>query len=287
MTQETVWVPLPSGDRSPALVWAGELSKPLVMIWPGLGVGASYYRPLAEELHRRGYPVAVGELRGHGESTARASRSNNWGYHDLAAQDYPLTLRAVKEHLELPMAHPTVLLTHSMGGQIGVLFLARPEARELGLRAMMGVGSGSPYLPSFPTPMRRRIRTGTLLMGGFGKVLGYWPGKIAGWDPSHYGRQAGRHMWEWGKLAWRNTYADLSGADVNYPAALAQVKLPVLLCYFDNDDSCPEASARSLAEHLPAAQIQCGELAGGLGHNRWARQPQIVVDRLEEFYAGL
>lgn len=278
-------VELPGRAHSPAHLWpaaAGE-ERPLVMLWPGFGMGARYYRPMAEELASRGYPVAIGELRGQGASTAQATRKVRWGYHDLAAVDYPQTIRVAKRNLGLSVEHPTVLLTHSMGGQIGALFLARPESQELNVRGMFGVGSGSPHLRTFPTPMRRRLRLGTILLGQVGGSLGFWPGRMLGWDPVGYGRQSGTHMREWRRLARENTFAGLTGADLDYPAALRELTLPVQLCYFSNDLDCPRESAEALASHLPAARLQIEELAGDLGHNRWARQPQIVADRLEKF----
>lgn len=285
-----VAVTMPDRSISPVRVFSAASGAersggqaPLVMIWPGFGMGGSYFRPIAGELADRGYPVAIGELRGQGASTARATREVRWGYHDLAAVDYPRSIRAVKAHLGLPTNHPTVLLTHSMGGQVGSLFLARDSARELGVSAMFGVGSGSPYLPSFPGPMRRRLGLGTVVLGGGGRVFGYWPGKIGGFDPVGYGRQSGQHMREWRRLALTNSFAGLGGADLDYPAALRQVRMPVLLTLFTNDDDCPRASSAALAEHLPNADVEIEELAGELGHNRWARQPQIVADRFETF----
>lgn len=277
-----VEVALPAGAVSPLRIYPGA-DQPLVMLWPGFGMGARYYDPIARELAGRGFPVAVGELRGQGASTARASRSVAWGYHDLAAVDYPGAIRAAKQHLGLAPDYPTLLLTHSMGGQIGALFLARPEATELNVRGMFGVGSGSPHLVSFPTPMRRRLWLGTVFLGKVGGYLGFWPGKVLGWDPVGYGRQSGTHMREWRRLAHRNTFAGLSGADLDYPAALAQVTAPVQLCYFSNDLDCPLPSAQALAAHLPEADLCIAELAGDLGHNRWARQPQIVAERFARF----
>lgn len=276
-------VHLPDGSITPVELFAGGRHKPLVMMWPGFGMGAYYYLPMARELNSRGYPVAIGELRGQGVSTARATRRNRWGYHDLAAVDYPSCISQAKQQLELPPDHPTVLLTHSMGGQIGSLFLARNDAAQLNVRAMMGVGSGSPHLAAFTGPMRRRLRLGTQVLGRGGGTLGFWPGKIAGFDPVGYGRQSGIHMSEWRRLALHNTFTPLTGADIDYPAAMREVETPVLLSYFSNDADCPRASCAALAEHLPQADLAIEELAGELGHNRWARQPQIVADRFEGF----
>lgn len=286
-------VTMPDHSISPVQVFPGISNPqpgdqtPLVMIWPGFGMGGSYYRPIAAELSSRGFPVAIGELRGQGASTARATRRERWGYHDLAAVDFPSCIRAAKQQLGLTLGHPTVLLTHSMGGQIGALFLARDDARELNVRAMFGVGSGSPYLPTFPGPMRRRLRLGTVVLGGASRVLGYWPGKVAGLDPVGYGRQSGKHMAEWRNLALTNSFAGLRGADLDYPAAMQEVTAPVLLTRFANDADCPRASSEALAQHLPKADLGIEELPGEMGHNRWARQPQFVADRFEAFLAEM
>lgn len=92
---------MPDGSITPVHFWSGG-TKPLVMIWPGFGMGAYYYRPIASELADRGFPVAIGELRGQGLSSARASRRNQWGYHDLASVDFPRQIEAVKAELGVP-----------------------------------------------------------------------------------------------------------------------------------------------------------------------------------------
>lgn len=274
-------VAMPDGSTSPVRLFPGA-DRPLVMVWPGLGMGARYYRPIAEDLAARGFPVAVGELRGQGDSTAHASRTASWGYHDMASGDYPRTIRAAKEALGLPVEHPTVLLTHSMGGQIGSLFLARPEARELNVTGMFGVGSGSPYYRTFDNPERSRLHFGGYLMEGVSRLLGYWPdGRL---DVTNYGRQSGVHIGEWARFGRSNHLRDLRGADLDYMAAMRTVDVPVLLTRYSDDTYCTLASCEALAELLPA---QVEEFPGTLGHNRWAREPQDVAERLERFVAAL
>lgn len=255
--------------------------KPLIVIWPGFGMGARYYDPIALELAARGYPTATGELRGQGSSTAVASRKKTWGYHDLASQDYPTTVRAVKKELGLAEDHPTLLLCHSMGGQIASLFLARPEAEMLNVQGMIGVGAGTPYYKSFSGDSKRRLLFGAPVMGIGSLLIGYWPGGKL--DIAGYGRQARAHTWEWFRFGRTNTLRKLRGQDRNYMDALAQVDSNVMLTRFTNDDDCPRQSAQNLVDLMPCANTSVVELKGGLGHNRWARQPHIVVDKLEEF----
>lgn len=272
------------GSASRVLLYpaVGEAQgRPLVVIWPGFGMGAHYYRPIAAELASRGFPVAVGELRGQGSSTARASLSDRWGYHDLATEDYPRTIRAVKSWFDLPSDYPTVFLTHSMGGQIACLVLARPEAADLGLRGMMGVGTGTPFYRTFPKPERRRLRVGTVMMPLVSRLLGHWPGGPL--DITNYGRQSDVQLREWGRFGRRNSLDRLRGRDIDYMAALQKLRLPVLLTRFGNDADCPSASAAALARLMPKAYPHVEELPGELGHNRWAREPAVVAGRFEAF----
>lgn len=283
-------VHLPDGSVSPVFVFPaqgneGGEDKPLVAIWPGFGMGARYFRPTAQELADRGYPVVIGELRGQGRSSAKASRTARWGYHDTASQDYPATIRAAKEELGLPFDHPTVLLTHSMGGQVASLFLARPEAKELNVVGMMGVGTGSPYKEGFVGADRRRVAIGSLFMTVVSTVFGFWSaGRV---DLAGYGRQSGVHVREWTRFAHTNSLADLKGQDLDYEAGMKEVSIPIVLTRFTDDEDCTLASAAYLADKFNPENVHVEQLIGGLGHTRWARKPERVADRLEQFVASL
>ena len=50
---------------------------------------------------------------------------------------------------------------------------------------------------------------------------------------------------------------------------------------------CTLASCEYLLSHLEKAPRKAEDLSGNLGHNRWAREPQIIADRFERFVAGL
>lgn len=280
----TVHTALPDGSTSPVQVWKGDGAKPLIMVWPGFGMGGYYYRPIAAELADRGFNVGIGELRGQGQSSARATRSSSWGYHDLASVDFPRQIRETKQELGLADDHPMIFLAHSMGGQISCLFAARNDARELNLQGIFGVGAGSPYRPTFDPGMGRRLGVGAVLLGVVGgQVLGYWPGKILGRDLVGYGRQAGVHMCEWRRFHRHNSLDNLTGQDIDYVDEMSRLELPILLTRFTDDLDCPTASSQALAQFLPNADVRFEDLPGELGHNRWAREPGIVADRFVSF----
>lgn len=283
-------VVLPDGTMSPVYVFppqrvVGKKPKPLVAIWPGFGMGARYFRPTAQELANRGYPVVIGELRGQGRSNAKATRRSRWGYHDTASQDYPITIRAAKEALDLPEDYPTLLLVHSMGGQVGSLFLARPEAKELNVVGMMGVGAGSPYVEGFVGANRRRVAYGSLFMSAVSTLFGFWPaGRV---DLPGYGRQSDVHVREWTRFCHRNSLAHLRGQDMDYEARMKEVTVPILLTRFTDDEDCTLASAAWLAEKFNPDLVHVEQINGGLGHTRWARTPGRVADRLDRFVEAL
>ncbi|ANE02782.1 alpha/beta fold hydrolase [Corynebacterium crudilactis] len=275
----TAHVPLPDGSSTPVQIWASDNNDAtLVMIWPGFGMGGYYYRPIAAALNKAGFHVAIGELRGQGQSSAQASRSSQWGYHDLASVDFPTQIIAAKTALELPQDHPMRFLSHSMGGQISCLFAARPEARTYNLQSIFGVGAGSPWRPAFSPKMGKRLGLGAVLLGGIGgHVVGYWPGKILGKDMVGYGRQSGTHMREWRKFHKHNSLTDLNGQDIDYVEAMKQVSIPVTFSRCPDDEDCPQASSEALASFIPSAQTKITEIPESLGHNRWAREPESTV----------
>ena len=61
---------------------------------------------------------------------------------------------------------------------------------------------------------------------------------------------------------------------------MACVDVPVLLTRFSNDTYCTVESCDALASLIPA---EVEEFDGTLGHNRWARDPQVVSERFRAF----
>ena len=99
------------------------------------------------------------------------------------------TIRAAKEHFGLREDHPVILLCHSMGGQVGSLFLARPDIGDHNVKGMVGVGAGTPYYPGFSGATRYQLQYGAPVMRLITKILGYQPeGRF---DIAGYGRQSG------------------------------------------------------------------------------------------------
>lgn len=251
--------------------------KAIVVFFPGFGMGARYYWPMAQELCDRGYGVLVSELHGQGEQTAKPTRRNQWGYNELASNDFPEAVATARAEFETSGERlPVYLMCHSMGGQIGSLYLARPEADVDG---MITVGSGTPHHIRFTGDERRRLRLGGPVMWTVSRLLGYWPADP--WDLAGYGRQSGRHVREWAMFA-RNGRLRPTTADMDYGCEMPKVTTPVLMLTCDGDRDCTPESAMDLASRLPkAARFEF--LDHRLGHNRWAREPEAVADRFERW----
>ncbi len=281
---------MPDGSITPmALRYPSGEPRGIVIIWPGFGMGARYYRPMAQELQSRGFCVLTSELRGQGSQTAVASRRSNWGYHDLASQDYPRAVARARQEFDhlaggavvgesgtSPTRLPVYLLCHSMGGQIASLYLTRPDADVDGV---MTVGSGTPHYIRFSGREYKRLRYGAPIMQAMTFLWGYWPaGRL---DLAGYGRQSRNHVREWAGFS-RTGRLQPHHADHNYEEAMHEVTTPVLMTTCAGDRDCPPDSAMDLASRLPkAARFEF--IDRRLGHNRWAREPETVADRLERF----
>lgn len=261
------------GSTSPLLVLDAarpDADLPAVLVLPGIAVGARYYRPLARALAAQGVPVAITELRGQGESTHRIGRRGGAaGYHESAAEDVPLALDALERELG---ARSVVLLGHSMGAQIGVYHLARHDPRVVGLVA---VAAQSPFHRGFPGRMGRRLRVGAVLLPAIGWLAGHVPGAFFGAK----GRVPADRIRDWSRLAARGVMQP-ARADLDYPAALAEVTVPVLSVVIAGDELAPESAARRLLGMLPSARTTLEVEPEPLGHNTWARNPDAIVARV-------
>ena len=93
------------------------------VIHPALGTPAGYYHFLAEEISKtKGNHVVVFEIRGNGTSSEIASSSKDWGYYTLIENDFEIHVPFV---LEIFKKNPIVLVGHSLGGQVGSLYVSK------------------------------------------------------------------------------------------------------------------------------------------------------------------
>ncbi|MGN2635558.1 alpha/beta hydrolase family protein [Nocardia takedensis] len=280
---ETVPIQVPDGSTLPVrlLPAAGahrhpvtpDAPRPVVVIIPGLGVAGAYYSVFARQLASRGFDVAIGEVRGNGESRPKPSPRSTYGYHELAAVDFPAIFEVVRERF--PASTP-YLLGHSMGGQLGVLYAARVRSR---LGGLILVASGTPYHRGYGI-LGPGMLAGTTAAAVTSKIAGFWPGDRI--TVGGFGRQSKVLIADWARLARTGRFVPVD-ADIDYEERIARLKLPVLSITMSGDELTPPGAAAHLLAKMPKAQVTEWREPRPLGHNGWIADPDTTVERIEKW----
>ncbi|WP_330233353.1 alpha/beta fold hydrolase [Nocardia sp. NBC_00508] len=280
---QTVPIQMPDGSTVPVRLIPAEgthrhpvtpdAPRPVVVIVPGLGVPGGYYELFASGLAARGFDVAIGELRGNGDSRPKPSSASTFGYHELVSVDFPAIFEVVRDRF--PDSTP-YLLGHSMGGQLGVMYAARIRGR---LGGLILIASGTPYYRGYPGLSGPGILVGTAAMSLTANLAGFWPGDRVSMG---FGRQSKVLISDWARLARTGRFVPV-GADIDYEERIARLKLPVLSITMTGDDLTPPSSAEHLLDKLPNAEVTRWPEPEALGHNGWIRQYTSTVDQIEKW----
>ncbi|GAA2260176.1 alpha/beta fold hydrolase [Streptomyces atrovirens] len=272
---------LPAGARgTPPPTLSARVTTPagprraVIVIWPALGVDASYYDLFGERLAALGIAAVAVDLRGQGASRPRPGRGTRHGYHELASRDWPAVLDAVRDRFGPGV--PLYPLGHSIGGQVSVLHLARGTEAVDGL---LLVAAGSVDFRGFRGAARYRVLASTQLVALVSAVWGFWPGHRLGFG----GRQPARLMRDWARICRTGRFAP-AGADFDYEAHLGEVTLPVLAVSVAGDHLAPAGAVDRLCAKLPAAEVERWHYRpdGGerVDHVRWARRGAAIAERI-------
>ncbi len=267
------------GQRLSLRILDPNPTAPLVMLIPAMGVPARYYTPFIEALARQGLSSVVYDLRGTGASTPAPTRSSRYGLSDLV-DDLDAVLRHPGVQLD---GRRVVLLGHSLGGHIALLYLAtrRPPAPIAGV---VLTASGLPYWRCFGPVYRWVVLGFSFIVNPVSAVVGYWPGIGFG------GRQSHGVMRDWVHEARRGRLPHLNGTD---PAAgLAAVDVPVLAITVANDRLTPQTTTQRLCGFLKRASVRwhhydTAEAGGPLDHFRWTRAGEALARRIARFIKEL
>ncbi|MCC3327337.1 alpha/beta hydrolase family protein [Nocardia abscessus] len=280
---QTVPIQMPDGTTVPVRLVPAEgahrhpvtpdAPRPVLVIVPGLGVPAGYYELFASTLAKRGFDVALGEMRGNGDSRPKPSSSSTFGYHELVSVDFPAIFEVVRE--QFPDSTP-YLLGHSMGGQLGVMYAARIRGR---LGGLILIASGTPYYRGYRGLSSPGMLVGTAAMSLTANLAGFWPGDRVAMG---FGRQSKVLISDWARLARTGRFVPV-GADIDYEERIARLRLPVLSITMTGDDLTPPSSAEHLLEKLPNAEVTRWRQPEPLGHNGWIRQCGSTVDQIEKW----
>ncbi|MFQ6326588.1 alpha/beta fold hydrolase [Nocardia sp. CWNU-33] len=281
---ETVPIQMPDGSVVPVRLIAAsgahshpvtpDAPRPVVVMVPGLGVPAGYYELFAAGLAERGFDVAIGEMRGQGDSRPRPNSSSTYGYHELASVDFPAIFEVVRDRF--PASTP-YLLGHSMGGQLAVLYASRIRGR---LGGLILVASGSPYHRGFRGLSGPGMLMSTTAISLTANIAGFWPGDRI--SVGGFGRQSKVLISDWARLSRTGRFVPV-GADIDYEERIGRLQLPILSITMTGDDLAPPSSAAHLLEKMPKADVTTWHQPESLGHNGWIRQYRSTVDQIEKW----
>ncbi|GGK51444.1 alpha/beta hydrolase family protein [Nocardia camponoti] len=280
---ERVEVQVPDGTTLPVRLFpasgahrhpvSADLPRPAILILPGLAVPGEFYEYFAKVLAGRGFDVAIGELRGNGDS-GKPDSSSAYGYHELVTVDLPAMLSVVRERF--PDSTP-YLLGHSLGGQLATMYAARARGKVAGL---LLVASGTPYFRGYRGLFGPGVLVGTAAVAVAANLAGFWPGDLLG--SRGFGRQSKVLIADWARLARTGRFVPV-GADVDYDERMSRLTLPVLSVRFTDDEFAPESSAEHLLSKMPKAHITRETVTQPAGHNGWITDPNSTVDLVEKW----
>lgn len=260
----------------PATGTTGNDIAPVVLCLPAMGVTSGYYERLADALTDKGFHAVLLDLRGSGSSSVRASRRVSFGYAQILELELPPIVEAVRKAFDV---EEIIVLGHSLGGQLGLLYAATSSHVS---HAVL-VASGSAWYRAMPLTRVLGRLLGLQLVFCTTLLFGHLPP----WFP-FAGREAGGLIRDWWTEAMTGRYR-VAGSRVNYEQALADSRIPTLLVTFPSDPVVPRRCSEHLARKLTAAEVTRQEIPPErvhlprTNHFRWALHPQAVVDAVSDW----
>jgi len=244
---------------------------------PAMGVPASKYRKLGQSLASRNIIFVVADLRGHGTSSIRASRKNDYGYDEMLNLDMCTAVTTLKARYP---NRPLYLVGHSLGGQLSCLYAAAGKERVAGV---VLVAACSVYYRHFGR-VKYGLRFLFTLVRPVVTCWGYFPGKRLGFA----GREATRVMRDWTHQGRTGKYQILNNS-CDYETHLARMQHPLLALSFAEDTFAPQAAVTHLTQKMRQAEVTQHHVTLPRGesqkstHFTWLYQPDPVADRIESW----
>ncbi|MEO1409796.1 MAG: alpha/beta fold hydrolase [Bacteroidota bacterium] len=258
-------------------------SAPLLLLFPAMGVEASYYQPFAEHLAQRDWIVVTADLRGLGQSSVRPRRGVDFGYETMLELDYRGIFAAIERQFS---QRPLYVMGHSLGGQLASLYLSRHRMAVAGL---ILIASCSVHYSGWTGWERWRLRLGFLLFPLLAGAWGYFPGDLVGFG----GRAGRRQILDWCQQGRSGQY-HLAGSTFDYERALGTLILPVLAIAIEDDPLAPIPAIQNLYRKLhPDGSVQQKVLTRALAqsprlnHFNWARRGAATAQLIREWQMGL
>ena len=246
------------------------IAKAVFLVLPAMGVKASLYKRLGEDLAQKDVAVVTFEQRGHGESPYRASRGAKFGYLDYLDIDLPAAISWVNKK------YPDTAFYiggHSLGGHMCNFMVADKRNEFAGL---IHLAAGFPGIKQFPGATGRRLKRLCAMLPLLLWVVGYFPGKRMGFA----GREYRQLMLDWRDWAISDTY-DFSGRSGSEKSMRA-FSGRMLSISFDDDQLASDEAIEKTRNTMAGAQltkVRMGRAEQGdyIGHFGWTKKPSGVV----------
>lgn len=228
--------------------------NPLVVVFPAMGVPASYYGRFATSLEEHGFDVHVADLVGN-------------SYGELSDH--------VGAVLDSFAGRRIVVLGHSLGGQVAAVHLARSGAKVDGL---VFIAVGIPYWRAY-----RHSGLGVLgFTQGINAVsvlLRHWPGWGFG------GRQPRGVIRDWAYTGRHGSFPPYLHAD------FASVDVDLLSITVQNDQYTPPGTTGFLVRKLSRARVTKAALTEAdagvpLDHFKWVKAGAAIGPILREWLSS-
>lgn len=270
-------IPLPDSSATKISVFEnGVNGNNVVILFPAMGVAASYYENFAKALSSRNSTVITADLRGLGHSSARPSPRSDFGFREMLELDYKGIIS--KAHSLFP-GKRIYILGHSLGGILGSLYISKHPDKVDGLILIASVNI---YYKGWRGFDRWKTLFGTQFFYLLSSVLGYFPGHRVGFG----GKGAARVIKDWSYTARTGKYK-VEGVDFDFEKKLKDVISPVLAISFSKDELAPLNAVENLLskfnpqavvtrEHLE--NIQCSNKP--YSHYNWVKNPNEVAERI-------
>ncbi|MCP4123727.1 MAG: alpha/beta fold hydrolase [Bacteroidetes bacterium] len=256
-----------------------EGNRPVIMIFPAMGVKAKVYTPFAEALAEAGYIAVTADLRGKGHSSVRPSKKDDYGYKEMIEQDIHSAVSRIG--MEFP-DRKLYLLGHSLGGQLACLYSSRGLSPVDGL---ILIACCSVFYEGWDGLARFRILMGTQFIGMLATAVGYFPGRRVGFG----GTNSKSMMQDWSRQSRTGRY-ELNNDDFNYEIGLSRLAIPVLTISFEGDHFAPQKAVEILCDKFSdEASIRQIHLERkdarneSYNHFNWPKKPTNIVQLINDW----
>ncbi len=245
------------------------MTEPVVVVSAAMSVPSGFYRPLTTAFADHGWSSRVLPTRGFERGTPTASRAHDWSY----ATEVQAIADAVAEARAEDPDRPVILLGHSLGSQLGAMHqLHHPPAD-----AFVVIGASVPHFRAYPYG-----GLGVLFMGlsvpVATRVFGYLP------KPFFGAPGARTLMREWAGFVRTGRPPFAVPHPIEQPTLVVKLQGDALAVSAATDRYVETFLDPAVTERWTYLRADAPE-GGTTDHVQWVRTPQVVVQRIVDWYS--